>query len=63
MWYVIGEIIQDSIAWWGAYEKEEEADNIAKMVDGVALKVKDWPAFARIMNKGFDEIKPDEVVM
>ena len=52
MWYVIGEFIPGRIAWWGAYEKEEDADTIAKQVNGVAIMVKDWPRFAELDEAG-----------
>lgn len=63
MWYVIAEYIPGTIGWWGAYENEEDADKVASQVNGVALKIKDWKAFASIMNKGFDPLESAERVM
>lgn len=54
MWYVVSEYIPGTIAWWGAYEKEEDADRIAELVSGAAIKVKDWKLFSEIMNKALN---------
>ena len=56
MWYVLAQQIEGTISWWGAYEKEEDADRVAELVGGVAIKVKDWKLFSEIMDSVFDPL-------
>ena len=50
MWYVISECVPGTCAWYGAYKEEVTADEVAKKVNGVVLKIKDWKMYAQIMN-------------
>lgn len=56
MWYVIGEHLPGIIAWW-AFQKEEDADKIAKEYNGVALYIKDWNKYAELVNLAAEQCK------
>lgn len=51
MWYVIGKYA-GTIAWWGAYEDEKTADEIAQQVSGTAVKIKDLRRLSEMMAGG-----------
>ena len=39
MWYVRAEEIEETVSWWGPFEKEEDAEKVAEMVDGTVTMI------------------------
>ena len=63
MWYVIAEYFPGTIAWWGSYENEDDAEKVAELVNGAAMKVNNWDKFKEIMVKVMKPLQAEEVVM
>ena len=50
MWYVIAEFVPGVRSYYGAYKEESDADTVAEKVNGVAVRIKDWKKYAKVMN-------------
>ena len=49
MWYVLV-CIGKSIAYYGPYENEKEADNDNEKLDGTVVFIKDMDSYAKVVN-------------